>query len=113
MAKYSNIPVKPEIYAQVKQIADANNRGLGDQVSAWVERELPVCDHPKSKVSIQIYPNANLSTGAFETRSGWFCPTCNRVYQYSALEIPAVVKIKKQAKKDAQAVTSSAGYDKL
>ncbi len=107
MAKYNNIPVKPEVYLKLRLIAEANNRGLGDQVSEWVERELPECDHPKVPVVVQVYPGTDVKP----TNNGWYCQICNRVYQYSAVEMP-VVKIKRQAKKEAQ-VTSSAGYDKL
>jgi hypothetical protein len=65
-----------------------------------VERELPVCDHPKQPVSIEIYPSQDVLGGTQLDRKGWFCPTCNRVYQYSAVEMP-VAKIKKQVKKEA------------
>jgi hypothetical protein len=93
--KYINIPVKPEVYAGAKTIAKANNRGLGDQVSAWVERDLPFCDHAKQAVTIEIYPAAGQAS---VSRKGWYCPTCNRVYQ-QAVEVPELA-IKKQAQKE-------------
>lgn len=83
--KYQNIPVKPEIYAKVKMIADANGfgeRGLGALIEKWVERELPVCDHSKQLVSIEVFSGPAVLNGAVQ-RKGWFCPTCKRVYQYS------------------------------
>lgn len=98
--KYSNVPVKPEVYLKLRLIAEANNRGLGDQVSEWVERELPECDHAKVPVVVQVYPG----TDAKQAGNGWFCPTCKRVYQYSAAEMPVVVNTKRQGKKEAVTV---------
>jgi len=87
---YKNIPVKPEIYAKVKLLADANNRGMGDQVSAWVEREIPECDHQKQPVSIETFPSGDFLIN--ERNKGWFCPICNRVYHYQKLLTVAVTK---------------------
>lgn len=81
MARYKNIPVRPEVYEQVQAVADANRRGLGDQVKTWAERELPTCEHDKQLVSIEIFGN----TGIKVTKPGWYCPTCRRVYEYSAV----------------------------
>ena len=91
MAKYKNIPVRPEVYNQVQAVADANRRGLGDQVKTWAERELPTCEHEKQLVSIEIFGEAGISVKV--TRPGWYCPTCRRVYEYSAVThlAPAVV----------------------
>lgn len=83
MAKYKNIPVKPEVYEQVQALADANRRGLGDQVKAWAERELPTCEHAKQLVSIEVFGEPGISVKM--TRPGWYCPTCRRVYEYSAV----------------------------
>jgi len=101
--KYKNIPVKPETYARVAMAAEANGfgeRGLGAQVDNWATRELPVCEHEKQAVSIETFPSQDVLPGTHLDRKGWYCPTCKRVYQYSAVEMP-VVKIKKQAKKEA------------
>jgi len=86
--KYINIPVKPHVYEDVKSIAKSNNRGLGDQVEAWVARDLPTCEHKKQPVSIEIFPNGANLTGKMSLRKGWYCPTCNRVYQYEAVTMP-------------------------
>jgi hypothetical protein len=88
MAKYQNIPVKPEIYQKVKMIAEANNRGLGDQVAHWVGRDLPECDHPKYAVNVEVSRSETLVAGETLSRTGWFCPTCKRVYQFVASEFP-------------------------
>ncbi len=96
--KYNNIPVKPEIYIKLKLIADANNRGLGDQVAEMVKRELPICEHDKQAVRIEHFSGqGSLSLGVPISLTGWYCPTCNRVYQYAEEQTP-VVKIKKGAK---------------
>lgn len=80
--KYKNIPVKPETYAKVKLVANANDRGLGDQVAHWAGRELPAeCEHAKQAVSIQVFDDAqDTLQPAVSFKQGWFCPTCKRVY---------------------------------
>ena len=107
--KYVNIPVSREVYENVAMIAKANGlgeRGLGAQVENWVKRELPVCEHEKQPVSIETFPNQTLLGGTTSSRKhGWFCPTCNRVYQYSDVAMPGA-GIKNEIKKDAQAVSA-------
>lgn len=98
--KYINIPVKPNVYEDVKAIARQNKRGLGDQVEAWVARDLPTCEHEKQPVSIEVFPNSTTLTGKAAIRNGWFCPTCNRVYQYEAVVLPETT-IKKQTRSEA------------
>lgn len=79
--KYKNIPVKPEVYVKVQLIADANNRGLGDQVKDWVERELPECEHKKQAVSIETFEGPSDTLGpASVLRPAWYCSICKRVY---------------------------------
>lgn len=82
--KYLNIPVKQETYQKVQLIAEAGGlgtRGMGAQIERWVARELPQCEHPKTAVDIQIFAGEDTLPGAQLHRTGWFCPTCNRVYQ--------------------------------
>lgn len=84
MAKdYQKIPVAPDVYEQVKIIAEANGygeRGMGAQVAAWAARELPECEHEKTPVEIQYFPNDTLPGGWNMIRTGWYCKTCKRVY---------------------------------
>jgi hypothetical protein len=76
---YNTISVTPETFVQVKLIADANDRGLGDQVKYWAKRELPECMHEKQAVSIETFPgNDSLVTSVI--KQAWYCPTCKRVY---------------------------------
>ncbi len=73
--KYKNIPVKPETYVRLQLLAEANDRGLGDQVKTMVDRELPECDHKKVPVSVEAFPSIkSVITPAY------YCPTCKRVY---------------------------------
>jgi hypothetical protein len=82
MAKiYKNIPVSPATYQKVALLAEANGlggRGLGAQIEKWVERELPDCGHKKQSVSIEIYTSEDTPR---QVRTGWYCPTCKRVYE--------------------------------
>jgi hypothetical protein len=95
MARYKNIPVKTETYQKMKLIAEANGfgeRGLGAQVDSWVARELPECDHPKQAVTIEIFPNQDTLPGAPLHRTGWYCPTCQRVYGRATAQGAVVVE---------------------
>jgi hypothetical protein len=81
--EYKKIPLSPETYAKVAMISEANGfgqRGLGAQIETWVARELPKCDHKTQAVSIEIYPSADVLPGTKLVRTGWYCPTCKRVY---------------------------------
>ena len=82
--KYKNIPVNPEVYAKVALIAESNGfgvRGLGALISKWAGRELPECEHKKTPVEIEYYPNDNLVAGWRLNRHGFYCATCKRVYE--------------------------------
>jgi hypothetical protein len=79
--KYKNLPVREDVYDQVAVVAEANGHGLGAQVEQWVKRELPQCEHPKTAVVIDIFPSQVYLPGTNLQRNGWYCPTCNRVYQ--------------------------------
>lgn len=84
---YFNIPVDDEeTYIAVKAIAESNGfgkRGMGQQIKAWVSQTLasPVCDHPKTPVEVQWMPTDTTLGEANLLHSGWFCPTCQRVYR--------------------------------
>lgn len=81
--KYMNIPVKPDVYAKVRLISDANDRGLGAQVAHWADQELPECDHEKTPVEIEYFPASTSRSAPLSTpskRTGYFCATCKRVY---------------------------------
>jgi hypothetical protein len=81
---YVKIPVTPEVYERVKLISVNNGfgeRGLGKQISAWAARELPPCEHKKQPVEIEVFPtSADDLAGEKLVRTGWYCPTCKRVY---------------------------------
>lgn len=83
--EYKKIPLSPETYAKVAMISEANGfglRGLGAQIEKWVARELPRCDHKTQAVNIEYFPtgDANLAESINFVRTGWYCPTCKRVY---------------------------------
>lgn len=84
MAKiYKNLPLSPETYAKVALLAEANGlgeRGLGAQVEILVNRELPECNHEKSVVTIEYYPDNDILPGTHPQRRGFYCATCGRVY---------------------------------
>lgn len=90
MADYKNIPVDEETYERVRSIADSNGfgkRGMGAQVRQWSVQELAaaVCDHPKVPVQVQWMPDdVSLSGDQTLLHSGWYCPTCRRVYRNAA-----------------------------
>ena len=78
-AIYKTINVTPETFVQVQLIADANDRGLGDQVKYWAKRELPECEHNKQSVTVETFPG-NDSLVMSVIKQGYYCPTCKRVY---------------------------------
>lgn len=80
--KYKNIPVKPEVYAKVQLISEANGygeRGLGAQIAHWVGQELPQCEHKKQSVEIEYYGDKTVLAGT-PKRVAYYCSTCKRVY---------------------------------
>lgn len=82
-AKYVNIPVTPDVYADVQLVAQAKgfgSRGLGALVAHWVGQELPECEHEKEAVSIETFTNGTSLVKSVK-RVGYYCPTCNRVYE--------------------------------
>ena len=81
--EYKKIPLSPETYEKVAMISEANGfglRGLGAQIENWVARELPKCEHPKQSVTIEVFHGADALPGAKNISTGWYCPTCKRVY---------------------------------
>ena len=84
-AQYVNIPVSPDVYADVQLVARAKGfglRGLGALVAHWVGQELPECEHEKEPVEVEIeyFPSQDTLPGTLLKRTGYFCATCNRVY---------------------------------
>ena len=83
-ADYVKIPVSPEVYERVKLISEANGfgeRGLGKQIASWAAQELPQCEHKKQPVEIEYFPvDATTLASGKQVRTGWYCPTCKRVY---------------------------------
>ncbi|KAA0255581.1 MAG: hypothetical protein EDM79_20530 [Chloroflexi bacterium] len=92
--KYQNLPVKTDVYKKVRLIADVNGLGLGAQVEQWVARELPDCEHEKTPVEIELFPSQDMLPGTRLDRTGWYCPTCKRVYQ--RIELPVAVETNAQ-----------------
>lgn len=96
---YFNIPVDDEdTYIAVKAIAESNGfgkRGMGMQIKAWVSQTLaaPVCDHPKQPVEVQWMPSDTTLGEANLLHSGWFCPTCQRVYRLASKPKAKIVAI--------------------
>ena len=95
--KYWNIPVDDEeTYIEVGLIAQSNGfgtRGMGQQIKAWVAqtRAAPVCGHPKTAVEVQWMPTDTTLGETNLLHSGWYCPTCNRVYrQANPIKLPPV-----------------------
>lgn len=90
---YKRIPVKSETYAKIALIAEANGygeRGLGAQLDAWATRELPECHHKKNAVTIETFPKGTDGlTAVSHVQTGWFCPTCKRVYAHAFMGTPA------------------------
>ena len=81
--EYKKIPLSPETYAKVAMISEANGfglRGLGAQIEKWVDRELPKCEHKTQAVTIEVFQGADALPGAKNISTGWYCPTCKRVY---------------------------------
>lgn len=81
--KYVNIPVSPDVYADVQLVARSKGfgtRGLGALVAHWVGQELPECEHEKEPVQIEWMPSQDYLPGTVLKRTGYFCATCNRVY---------------------------------
>jgi hypothetical protein len=86
--KYKNIPVEEEVYIRVKALAEANGfgeRGVGAQVADWVKRELPECEHEKTPIVIEEFYNGGANKHPIK-RTGWYCATCRRAYQYVLTE---------------------------
>lgn len=60
---YKNIPVKDEVHERVRLIAEANFRGIGDQVAFWAAAD---CPHPvemreEKKVQVALMEDGKLS----------------------------------------------------
>ena len=81
--KYVNIPVAPSVYEGAQLVAEAKGfgkRGLGALVAHWVGMELPECEHEKEAVSIETFTNGTSLVRSVK-RVGYYCPTCQRVYE--------------------------------
>ena len=110
--EYDKIPVLRDefnTYEKVKMIAQANNRGMGDQIRAWVEAELPDCGHEKVMVTVETFPTATHLLGkATHVNKAWMCTTCNRVYVIDASSVLAkpAVEVRGSANKTQKAVSS-------
>jgi len=73
---YKNIPVSPEVYQKVTQIAASNFRTLGGQVTAWVME----CSHPAGQRTmlgniVVIYPGSQTTVPV----QIWQCQDCGRM----------------------------------
>lgn len=82
--KYVNIPVSPTVYEGAQLVAQAKGygkRGLGALVAHWVGQELPECEHEKIPVEIEYFSDDALKLGELPKRTGYYCQTCNRVFE--------------------------------
>ena len=66
-----NIRVDESVHRQVKRIADANFRGMGDQVAYWAAMD---CPHP---IELRDEKFAHV-VGTNEKISFFYCPKCKR-----------------------------------
>jgi len=74
---YMNIPVPPDVYTEVRKVADANGRTMGGQVKMWARE----CPHPAGKRillghTIVLYPPAGKVTVDVKI---WQCQECGRL----------------------------------
>lgn len=100
--KYVNIPVSPTVYEGAQLVAQAKGfgkRGLGALVAHWVGQELPECEHEKEAVSIEYFGDDTLLPGQLRQRTGYYCPTCNRVFEKVTVHDLAAEDGKKLLKK--------------
>lgn len=77
MAGQKPIQVAPEVHAEVKKIAQANYRGLGDQIRAWAFSE---CDHDekfREPVFVVFVTPDDMSQE--KQAQGFRCGICGRI----------------------------------
>ena len=80
------IRVDEKVHKQVKKIADANFRGIGDQVAYWVAMD---CQHPlemrEEKVAHVV--------GSDETLRFFYCPQCKQTVCQSDRLSPTKISV--------------------
>ncbi len=84
---YKQIQVTEQTHAKIAQIARANYRGIGDQVTLWADT---TCAHPfghRVEVSMVLAPiitqaekTKNEQVGIGQSFHGFFCRKCNQYF---------------------------------
>lgn len=73
------IRVNEEVHEKVTKIADANYRGIGDQVAYWADHD---CVHPsemREDRTVRVALVEDGKTGADETLRVFYCKQCKRL----------------------------------
>lgn len=85
MADAKMIRVSEEVHEKVSKIADANYRGMGDQVAYWADH---TCVHPveyREAKHVLVFPVAQASKhktahlGKDHKQRGFYCSMCHQL----------------------------------
>jgi len=71
--------VKPDVFEQVAEIADANFRGIGDQVAYWAANDCPHPEDQREFSSVQVALVEDGQVGPDQSLRVFRCQQCGRV----------------------------------